>query len=137
MTHNHNITRAATMLLISTVWLLPFLIAAPFTQTILTWDVEPGVSNRVAWGLARNNWTNSVLVSSNVFFVTNGIQYAVYAIFDGIESIPALWPSNKIERVWVETSTNLITWSNEFIWRTNYGVPQQYLRLKSELIGYE
>jgi hypothetical protein len=74
---------------------------ATFKQTVLTWDNPLGASNRVAWGGTRYNWTNSASVSTNQFNVTNGTCYAVYAMLGGIESIPALWPSNRIGELWL------------------------------------
>jgi len=74
---------------------------ATFKQTVLTWDNPLGASNRVAWGGARYSWTNSASVSTNQFNVTNGTHYAVYAMLGGIESIPALWPSNRIGELWL------------------------------------
>ena len=110
----------------------------PFKQTVLTWDNPVGASNKVEWGAVRNYWTNgSRTITSNVFFVTNGWTYKVTSIVDGIESIPALWPSNRYDRVIVQTSTNLSTWQDGFIWQTNYNKPQEYLRLRSELIRWE
>lgn len=110
---------------------------ATFKQTVLTWDNPIGASNRVAWGGARYSWTNSASVSTNQFNVTNGVFYCVTAIVNGIESIPALWPSNRIDRVIVQTSTNLLTWQDAFTWTTNFNRPQEYLRLRSELIRWE
>jgi hypothetical protein len=75
--------------------------ATTFKQTVLTWDNPIGASNRVAWGGARYSWTNSASVSTNQFNVTNGTHYAVYAMLGGIESIPALWPSNRIGELWL------------------------------------
>ena len=83
---------------------LPMLVAAPvvFKQTLLAWNNESGASNRVAWGLARNAWTNgSRIVLTNVFPVTNGWSYAVTQIVNGVESIPALWPSNRVFQYWL------------------------------------
>jgi len=154
MTSSHSIIPAATMLLISTIWShsaqvvpgvqmattssLTFpLSATTFKQTVLTWDNPLGASNRVAWGGARYSWTNSASVSTNRFNVTNGTCYAVYAMMGGIESIPALWPSNRFDRVIVQTSTNLSMWADAFVWTTNYSKPQEYLRLRSELIRWE
>ena len=74
---------------------------APFKQTVLTWDNPVGASNRVAWGGARYSWTNSATVATNRFNVTNGICYAITSIVNGIESIPALWPSNRIGEIWL------------------------------------
>ena len=74
---------------------------ATFKQTVLTWDNPIGASNRVAWGGARYSWTNSASVSTNQFNVTNGVCYCVTAIVNGIESIPALWPSNRIGEIWL------------------------------------
>lgn len=109
-----------------------------FRQTVLRWDNPVGASNIVSWGLARNAWTNgSRTINTNAFFVTNNWHYRVTAIVNGVESTPALWPSNKIERVWVQTSTNLLAWTDGFIWRTNYSRPQEYLRLRQELIRWE
>lgn len=114
------------------------LVPAPFKQTVLTWDNPPGASNRVAWGTIRNAWTNGVAtISTNRFPITNGWHYNVTAIVNGIESIPGLWPSNRFDRVIVQTSTNLLTWVDGFIWQTNYNKPQEYLRLRSELIRWE
>jgi hypothetical protein len=110
---------------------------AKFKQTVLTWDNPLGASNRVAWGGARYSWTNSTAVSTNRFNVTNGVCYCVTAIVNGIESIPALWPSNRFDRVIVQTSTNLSIWADAFAWTTNYNKPQEYLRLRSELIRWE
>lgn len=111
---------------------------ATFKQIWLTWDSVLGASNRVEWGTARYAWTNgSQIVTSNIFAITNGFHYAVKSVFDGIESIPALWPSNRIDRIWVQTSTNLTAWKDGFIWRTNYAMPQEFLRLRQELIQWE
>jgi hypothetical protein len=118
MTLTHNIIPVATMLLISTIWSqsaqvvpgvqmatkssLPLpLSATTFKQTVLTWDNPAGASNRVAWGGARYSWTNSASVITNKFNVTNGVCYCVTAIVNGIESIPALWPSNRIGELWL------------------------------------
>jgi len=118
MTSHHNIIPAATMLLISTIWsqsaqVVPGVQMATtssltlpvtpttFKQVVLTWDNPAGASNRVAWGGARYSWTNSTAVSTNQFNVTNGTCYAVYAMLGGIESIPALWPSNRIGELWL------------------------------------
>ena len=115
---SHNIIPTATMLFISTICshsaqvvpgvqmattsslTLP-VTPATFKQTVLTWDNPIGASNRVAWGGARYSWTNSASVSTNQFNVTNGTCYAVYAMLGGIESIPALWPSNRIGEIWL------------------------------------
>jgi len=75
---------------------------APFKQTLLTWDNPPGASNIVSWGTVRNYWTNgSRTIASNTFPVTNGTAYKITAIVNGIESIPALWPSNRIGEIWL------------------------------------
>jgi len=72
-----------------------------FRQTVLRWDNPPGASNVVSWGLARGSWTNSRTISTNIFFVTNNWHYRVTALVAGIESIPALWPSNRIGELWL------------------------------------
>lgn len=108
-----------------------------FKQTVLTWDNPAGASNRVAWGTVRNYWTNSASVSTNQFNVTNGVCYCVTAIVNGIESIPALWPSNRFDRIWIQTSTNLTNWKDGFIWKTNMNLPQEFLRIRAELIRWE
>lgn len=154
MTNTRNIISAAIILLISTICshsaqvvpgvkmvtasslTLP-VSTATFKQTILTWDNPIGASNRVAWGGARYSWTNSASVITNQFNVTNGVCYCVTAIVNGIESIPALWPSNRFDRVIVQTSTNILTWQDAFTWTTNFNRPQEYLRLRSELIRWE
>lgn len=154
MTPQPNIIMAATILLISTICSYSAQVVpgvkmvtasslalpvppATFKQTILTWENPIGASNRVAWGGARYSWTNSASVSTNQFNVTNGVCYCVTAIVNGIESIPALWPSNRFDRIWVQTSTNLLTWQDAFTWTTNFNKPQEYLRLRSELIRWE
>ena len=118
MTSPHNIIPAAIILLISTICSHSAQVVpgvqmattssltlptspATFKQTVLTWDNPPGASNRVAWGGARYSWTNSTAVSTNRFNVTNGVCYCVTAIVNGIESIPALWPSNRIGELWL------------------------------------
>jgi len=111
---------------------------APFKQTMLTWDNPPGASNIVSWGTVRNYWTNgSRTITTNTFPVTNGTAYKITAMVSGLESIPALWPSNRYDRVWVQTSTNLSNWADALIWQTNFNKPQEYLRLRSELIRWE
>lgn len=73
-----------------------------FRQTVLTWDNPAGASNKVSWGVARNAWTNgNRTISTNTFFVTNGWHYRVTAIVAGVESTPALWPSNRIGELWL------------------------------------
>ena len=77
---------------------------APATnrQTYLTWNNDAGASNRISWGLARNAWTNgSALIFTNRFAVTNGWSYAVTQIVNGVESFPALWPSNRMFEIWL------------------------------------
>lgn len=116
------------------------LAVAPTTpkQSYLTWDVIPGASNRVEWGTVRDRWTNGFrVVATNIFPITNGWCYAVKSIVNGVESVPALWPSNRYDRVWIQTSTNLVNWADAFVWTTNYNKPQEYLRLRSELIRWE
>jgi len=89
---------AATTTTLSSFSLAP----APFKQTMLTWDNPPGASNVVAWGTVRNYWTNgSRTITTNVFPITNGTAYKVTAIVDGVESVPALWPSNRIGELWL------------------------------------
>jgi hypothetical protein len=74
----------------------------PFKQTLLVWDNPPGASNIVAWGTVRNYWTNgSRTIATNTFPVTNGWQYKVTALVNGVESTPALWPSNRIGELWL------------------------------------
>ena len=82
---------------------------APVKQTILTWDNPAGASNRVAWGVVRYQWTNSVTVATNRFNITNGLCYAITSIVNGIESIPALWPSNRIGELWLTGMTTNFT----------------------------
>ena len=80
------------------------LATAPTTpkQLYLTWDIIPGSSNRVEWGTVRNAWTNGFrVVTTNVFPITNGWCYAVKSVVNGVESIPALWPSNRIGEIWL------------------------------------
>jgi hypothetical protein len=84
------------------IFSLPQAAAAPFRQTVLTWENPVGASNRVSWGGSRYQWTNSVSVATNRFNVTNGMCYAVTSILNGVESIPALWPSNRIGELWLK-----------------------------------
>jgi hypothetical protein len=120
------------------IFSMPSAAVAPFKQTVLTWDNPPGASNRVAWGLSRNAWTNgNRTITTNTFFVTNGWHYKVTAMVAGVESIPALWPSNRFDRIWIQTSTNLATWKRAFIWQTNFNLPQEFLRTEAELIRWE
>jgi fatty acid desaturase len=112
----------------------------PFKQTLFTWDAQPaGTSNKVYWGTVRGYWTNgNTIINTNVFPYTNGSVYKVTGILAGVESPAiALWPSNRYDRVIVQTSTNLLTWQDGFVWQTNYNRPQEYLRLRSELIRWE
>lgn len=127
---------AATTTTLSSFSLAPA--PTPVNQVYFTWDYDTGASNSVSWGLARNAWTNgSRTITTNVFPYTNGWHYKVTAIVNGIESTPALWPSNRFDRVIVQTSTNLLTWADAFTWTTNFNKPQEYLRLRSELIRWE
>ena len=112
--------------------------APTLKQQYLVWDSDKGASNRVSWGLARDAWTNgNRVVSSNSFPITNGWHYKVTSILNGIESTPALWPSNRFDRIWIQTSTNLSIWKDALAWQTNYNRPQEYLRLRAELIRWE
>ena len=73
------------------------------TRPAFQWSIPPaGASNRVAWGGARFSWTNSVWVTTNLFPVTNGTHYAAYEVLAGVESIPALWPSNRTAQYWLK-----------------------------------
>ena len=85
----------------------------PFKQTVLTWDNPLGASNRVAWGNARYSWTNTATLTTNRCNVTNGICYAITSIVGGIESVPSLWPSNRIGEIWLRgMGTNLTGGTN-------------------------
>ena len=109
-----------------------------FRQTVLRWDNPLGASNVVSWGLARNAWTNgNRTINTNAFFVTNGWHYRVTAMVAGVESTPALWPSNAFYQKVVQTSTNLTLWKDAFVWTNNTTIPQEYLRLRSELTRWE
>lgn len=83
-------------------------------QVYLAWDNPPGASNRVAWGRVRNAWTNGVAtISTNRFPITNGWAYKVTAIVDGMESVPALWPSNRVAELWLRGhGTNMTQGTN-------------------------
>ena len=74
---------------------------SPVQSMSLTWDhVAP--SYRVQVGATRGNWTNSFIVSTNRFVLTNGQCYAVWSVANGAESLtPALWPSNRIGEIWL------------------------------------
>jgi len=93
-----------------------------FRQTVLRWDNPPGASNVVSWGLARNAWTNgNRTINTNAFFVTNGWHYRVTAMVSGVESVPALWPSNRVGQLWLvgmsndmKQRTNLVALTGEF-----------------------
>jgi hypothetical protein len=127
---------AATTTTVRTFALAP---ATP-KQTYFTWDSQPaGTSNKVSWGTFRNYWTNgSTVILTNVFPYTNGSVYKVTSLLAGVESqAVALWPSNRYDRVWIQTSTNLLNWKDAYIWTTNYNLPQEYLRHRSELIRWE
>ena len=82
---------------------------APVRSMSLTWDhVAP--SYRVQVGAQRGVWTNSFIVSTNRFVLTNGQCYAVRSIAGGIESSGvSLWPSNRIGEIWLtDTKTNIV-----------------------------
>ena len=74
---------------------------APVRSMSLTWDnIAP--SYRVQVGAQRGVWTNSFIVSTNRFVLTNGQCYAVWSVANGVESLtPALWPSNRIGEIWL------------------------------------
>ena len=74
---------------------------APVQSMSLTWDnVAP--SYRVQVGAQRGVWTNSFIVSTNRFVLTNGQCYAVWSVANGAESLtPSLWPSNRIGEIWL------------------------------------
>jgi len=81
-----------------------------FRQQYFGWNAPAGSSNKVYWGLARDAWTNGSApaisnlrftnsvgtVFTNAFPWTNGWHYRVTAMVAGVESTPALWPSNRI-----------------------------------------
>lgn len=123
---------------ITSVIALPALVA-PTKKNYLVWDYQPDVTTyRVQVGSSRGSYTNTFTIATNRFPLTNGLSYAVWSVANGAESLtPSLWPSNKVERIWVQTATNLTTWTDAFIWTTNYNKPQEYLRLRSELIRWE
>jgi hypothetical protein len=109
-------------------------------QTYFTWDTQPaGTSNKVSWGTVRGFWTNgNTTITTNVFPYTNGSVYKVIGILAGVESqAVALWPSNRYDRIWIQTSTNLTNWKDAYIWTTNYNLPQEFLRHRAELIKWE
>jgi hypothetical protein len=74
---------------------------APVRSMSLTWDsVAP--SYRVQVGATRGIYTNSFIVSTNRFVLTNGQCYAVWSVANGAESLtPSLWPSNRIGEIWL------------------------------------
>jgi len=81
-----------------------------FQQQYFGWSAPAGSSNKVSWGLSRNAWTNGSAWVTNTLRFTNGVgavftnafpwtnnwHYKVTAMVAGVESIPALWPSNRI-----------------------------------------
>jgi hypothetical protein len=74
---------------------------SPVQSMSLTWDnVAPAY--RVQVGASRGVWTNSFIVSTNRFVLTNGQHYAVWSVENGVESLtPALWPSNRVGELWL------------------------------------
>ena len=116
------------------------LVIPPFKQPAFEWTNPVGASNvTVSWGLMRFHWTNGTanIGISNSFKCTNGWHYVVTARIDDRESTPALWPSNRYDRIWIQTSTNLTTWQDAYIWTTNFNLPQEFLRHRAELIRWE
>ena len=116
--------------------------AAPAKYAMLKWDT--GMSNFVVKvGASREVWTNQFTVSTNQFLLTNGLHYGICGVFTipgvitNATCAPVYWPSNRIDRIIVQTSTNLLFWADAFTWQTNYNKPQEYLRLRSELIRWE
>lgn len=109
------ITSAETVVAGSISMFAPALASvAPFKQTYLTWDNPAGASNRVSWGTVRNYWTNgSVMIFTNRFPITNGSAYKVTALVGDVESVPALWPSNRVAELWLRgNGTNMTQGTN-------------------------
>jgi hypothetical protein len=81
---------------------------APARLMSLKWDnVAPAY--RVQVGAQRGVWTNSFIISTNRFVLTNNLHYAVWSVSNGAESpTPSLWPSNRIGEIWLTDRTNNI-----------------------------
>ena len=114
----------------------------PIKYAMLKW--QTGMSNFVVKvGASREAWTNQFTVATNQFRLTNGLHYGICGVFTipgvitNATCAPVYWPSNRIDRIIVQTSTNLLFWADAFTWQTNYNKPQEYLRLRSELIRWE
>jgi hypothetical protein len=114
----------------------------PIKYSMLKW--QTGMSNFVVKvGASREVWTNQFTVSTNQLRLTNGLHYGICGVFTipgvitNAQCAPVYWPSNRIDRIIVQTSTNLLLWADAFTWQTNYNKPQEFLRLRSELIRWE
>jgi hypothetical protein len=105
-------------------------------QLYLTWD---GSSDAyvVRTGPSRGVYTNSFIVTSNATHYVAGLAYAVSAKAGEQESEQIPYPSNRVDRIWVQTGTNLDAFADAFIWTTATNDPQRFLRLRSELVRWE
>jgi len=134
---NHVVIIQVGIILLITICLLAQVGLYQSKTSVLTWDNPTEASNKVYWGESRGNWTNNVIVTTNEYTISSGLHYAITAIVNGVESSPAFWPSNRIDRIWVQESFDALQWTNAFIWKTNMNRPQEFLRLNHELIGWE
>jgi hypothetical protein len=85
--------------------------AAPVKPFVLTWDVEPGVTNWTVYsGPARNQWTATNMISTNVLAITDKTKaYGITAMLLGAPSVVAYWPSNRLGQLWLTGYTADLT----------------------------
>lgn len=129
----------------------PVQTVTPAKIRALIWQTPPGASNSVIyWGSTRaaafaayeaQATTNRALVTildgTNAFPITNGLHYATGYQLAGAISHPALWPSNRFDRIFLQSSTDLSNWADIYLLSTNYNKPQEFLRLRAELLKWE
>jgi hypothetical protein len=118
--------------------------AIPVKPFLLTWDVEPGVTNWTVYsGTARNQWTATNTITTNVLEITDRTKaYGITAMFLGAPSVVAYWPSNRIERlvneVYEYPGGPKV---GEQVWmiytNTLPGSARKFQRLRQELIGWQ
>lgn len=113
-------------------------VAAPAKTRFLTWDANGMTSWTLRTGPAREQYTNTMTVTTNAVLHQLGVYYKV-------ETAPGLfgyWPSNIIYATYVQVTDSLrpdivredlwFTWTNHV-----EGPPQQFLRTRTVQTGWQ
>lgn len=109
-------------------------------QSFLTWDTT-APSFMVYEGPSRAQFTNVYEVRTNRIPLVDGVTYYVAAVYPGQgQSQLAYWPSNRIGRLGLQSSSNLTDWAELQTLETftnSPTTPRQFLRVVDQTLRWE